>query len=258
MTNKKKLTYVAYNTNVLQVFFATLAFIEKNNNQRIFLYDEKNMEIINECEKHFNFDKKKKEENITEFETIKIEISHESPSTLITNYHSAALIFPRKIYLEFYKDFVNKIDKIYFRGLLTKKRMLEIYSLFWALGDKKAIIAFSINLIKNKRDFVIDTDKIHINFTKRGRQKTFKYLDENYYKEMANYKYIFCPPGDFIWTYRFFEAIQLGCIPISKHAAKDYSKFYYYKNPIKPTNNDKKEAIKSASNFSIFKDTYLL
>ena len=39
---------------------------------------------------------------------------------------------------------------------------------------------------------------------------------ERYAREMASYKYVYCPMGAGMDTYRFYEAVCCGCIPIVK------------------------------------------
>ena len=46
---------------------------------------------------------------------------------------------------------------------------------------------------------------------------------------MAKSKFVLCPNGDFIWTYRFFEAIACGAIPIIEDDLPLYDGFQYYK-----------------------------
>ena len=84
-----------------------------------------------------------------------------------------------------------------------------------------------INILLFKKNFIINTNKVRFIFTNRGRKSEFKFLDKDYYSEMRNFKFIFCPKGDFIWTYRFFESIQVGSIPIILFRANVYVGFKY-------------------------------
>ena len=251
---EKELIYLRFERENLQVFFAALAFIEKCNENRIFLFDANNISILTECAKYVSFEIEKA--SITsKFEDIQITIIHPLPQTEITNYYTAPLIFPRVINSMFHKEYESKINKTYFRGLLTKRRLIEIIYLFFLLMDLKALFILVKNLLRSKREFLVRSSKVHMAFTNRGRLSEFKYLDEDYYREMSNYKYVFCPKGDFIWTYRFYEAIQVGSIPLSFFSTKIYSPFFYLRKPHANTATMKEEAI---NNFKKFKEIYYL
>lgn len=252
---EKILTRLDFKDNRLQFFFAVLAFIEKNNSSRIFIVNESNRIILEECEKHIKFEKKENINTTDNYEIINISIDHSKPRTTISNYYTAPLIFPEKITNLFYNEFEDKIEKIYFRGLLTRRRFIETLFLFLDIGEVKASFILLLNLIRGNRNFTINTNKVNIAFTQRGRNAKFKFLDNEYYKEMAKYKYVFCPKGDFIWTYRFFEAIQVGSIPISKHSTPEYTDFFYLKKPHEIT---KANTEKAKKNSRIFKEKYNL
>lgn len=230
---KKKVVYLSFERSILQVFYAILAYVEKYNKEVAFLIDDKNIELITECERYFNFVKIELKNYEYDYDTIKVLVDHSQPLTKLTACYSNALIFPRVINAKHNTSFNSKEDKIYFRGLLTKSRLVEVLFLFLSIKDFRGVIILLIKLMRNNRNFEVNTSKVFINFTKRGRLSEFKFLDEDYFAEMTNYKFVFCPKGDFIWTYRFFEAIQVGSIPISKHVTQDYTSFFYLKEPNK-------------------------
>lgn len=227
--SKKIITYINIKDNKLQYFFGMMAFIEKYKKDRIFLFDKNNTRLLEECERYFSFEKLDRLNNKKEFEEVMILIDHSKPFTDIARYFSAPLIFPKLIYNKFSTKFHSKINKIYFRGLFTKSRWVECLSLFISIRDLKAIRVLFSNTLKLRINFKIETKMVNIEFTMRGRQVEYKYIDEDYYSEMSKYKYVFCPKGDFVWTYRFFEAIQVGSIPLSKYSTEEYSEFYYLK-----------------------------
>ena len=48
-----------------------------------------------------------------------------------------------------------------------------------------------------------------------GRNPKLKYkYDVDYYKNLGNTKFGLCPVGDYNWSYRFFETIMCGAIPV--------------------------------------------
>lgn len=245
--------YLNVSTSNLQAFFAVLAYIEENYKSAIFLYDENNKIVIQQSVSIINAKDVKKSDYDGPFKVVNIHINHSNPSTCIEGYFSAPIIFPKKISEKYYKHFKQKEDKIYFRGLLTKSRLIEILIMFIKIADAKAIAILFIKIFKGKKSFKINTKKVFISFTDRGRQNQFKYLDEEYYTEISKYKYIFCPKGDFKWTYRFFEAIQVGSLPISKYDIEIYSYFYYLKNFKTPVLSTEDEMLK---NLSVFKSKF--
>jgi hypothetical protein len=40
-------------------------------------------------------------------------------------------------------------------------------------------------------------------------------------------QFVLCPPGDYVWSYRFFEACLCGAIPIIHDVAPVYEGFQY-------------------------------
>ena len=126
-----------------------------------------------------------------------IKIIHsENPKTFI-NGKEYTLIFPKFI-LEIKEEKV--IDKI-FVGLLTEQRKVFL------------------------RNF---PDAIILN-SNNGRKQETKEKDLSYFRMLARSRFVICPNGDFIWTYRFFEAILCRCIPIIEEECELYKGYHYYK-----------------------------
>lgn len=40
------------------------------------------------------------------------------------------------------------------------------------------------------------------------------YFDEDYYKKMCQAKFCLCPGGDSPWSFRFYESLMCGCLPV--------------------------------------------
>jgi hypothetical protein len=53
-----------------------------------------------------------------------------------------------------------------------------------------------------------------IKFTNNGRIINKAHIDKSYYESLAKSQFVLCPRGDFLWSYRFFEAIICHSIPI--------------------------------------------
>lgn len=223
--------YLKIKQSNLQIYFALISIIEEATEDIIFLLDNSNRFLINECKNYISFKTIEKESFIEPFKTIEIYIDHKSPMTYIGDFSKARLYFPKLIIHLFFKNLDEKVDKIYFRGLLTTKRFLETLVLLIKIRDTKGINILLKNIFSLRKSFKIDTTLIYFDFTNRGRDIKFKHLDSEYYKEMANFKYIFCPKGDFVWTYRFFETIQVGSIPLCFYEP-DINKPFKYKMSI--------------------------
>ena len=47
---------------------------------------------------------------------------------------------------------------------------------------------------------------------------------------------VLCPNGDFVWTYRFFEAAMCGAIPVVENTCPHYDGFVHYAMKDDPRN----------------------
>lgn len=61
-----------------------------------------------------------------------------------------------------------------------------------------------------------------------GRQFPGKAWDDDYFRTLARAQFVICPNGDFVWTYRFFEAILCGAIPVVEERCSLYEGFFFY------------------------------
>lgn len=126
-----------------------------------------------------------------------VNIEHtESPITYIGN-KKYSLVFPRFLINHFS---LEKFNDYLFIGLVTPTR-------------KKFLSQFSSAKIKN---------------SKRGRDKMTKVYDIEYFNQLSKSKFILCPNGDFTWTYRFFESILCGSIPIIEKYHYLYNGYKYF------------------------------
>lgn len=69
---------------------------------------------------------------------------------------------------------------------------------------------------------------LHILSSTRGREFPIKAWDDDYYRLLSRSRFVLCPDGDFTWTYRFFEAVLCGAIPIVQHSCSIYAGFEYF------------------------------
>lgn len=65
-------------------------------------------------------------------------------------------------------------------------------------------------------------------FSKRGRAYPGKVWDDDFYRQLARTRFSLCPDGDQIWSYRFFESMLCGSIPIIQTRWPTYEGFRYF------------------------------
>ncbi|WP_421919706.1 hypothetical protein [Marinifilum sp.] len=226
---KDRRVLLKFDDDRIQCFLAGLSFVEANQSNSIFIVDSENGWFYKEIENIIKFKTEYiagvDEDKISE--KVLIKIDHKSPSTNIVGKFKAPLIYPKYIQNTYFKSVEDKLDQLYFRGLLTKDRLWDCLRCFIVISDFKAVIKLVISVLRRKREFIIQTSKVYFCFTARGRNKDFKFLDDEYFEEMRRFKLIYCPKGVYVWTYRFFEAIQLGSIPVVKDSCDHYSSFNY-------------------------------
>lgn len=64
-------------------------------------------------------------------------------------------------------------------------------------------------------------------YSKAGRRFPGKVWDDAYYEFLVNSTMTLCPDGEEIWTYRFFEAMLCGSVPIVQSDCLVYKGFRY-------------------------------
>lgn len=62
----------------------------------------------------------------------------------------------------------------------------------------------------------------------RGWCHPTKAWDASYFRLLASSKFVLCPDGQFVWTYRFFEAAMCGAIPIVQNECALYEGYRHY------------------------------
>ncbi len=174
--------------------------------------------------------------DITDF----LEVNHIKPLTVAFGIERP-LIFPHsipKVCSRLWKD--KRRYRYSFAGLLTEKRKHVIGK--WAdtqLGQKVALDNKSDIFTSNLSRFLqffggrngskkSRIGNLLIWSTSRGREFPIKSWDHEYYQILSDSEFVLCPNGDYIWTYRFFEAILCGAIPIVESHCDLYKGYRYY------------------------------
>lgn len=145
-----------------------------------------------------------------------ISFEHQAPKVCV-NAQEKTLVFPKQM-LDLCFSKWGKREKITFSGYQTDIRVKALTT--WL----KEVNGVSVNL----SDGGYSQDKIDIVWSNTGRQMPQKSWDEAYYNELLNSGFVLCPDGDFIWTYRFFEAIICGAIPIIENMCSHYEGYFFY------------------------------
>jgi len=165
-----------------------------------------------------------------------IKIDHELPKTTLANI-TCPLIFPKEIVSYLFENWsLNRVYKFSFSGLITPLRHNVIQQ--WLTEGLKSNKKLNYNSksIKNKVlnriRSVFNTqvsfykyDDLYILNSFKGRIFPDKSWDESYYTFLLKSKFILCPSGDFVWSYRFFEAILCGAIPVVEEYCAVYEGF---------------------------------
>lgn len=162
-------------------------------------------EAFKYIQKHFYANYSLNKNNICFIENISI--SHSCPEVRIGNI-SMPLLFPNSLFRKC-------------RNLWNKKRSSSIF--FSGLVDEKRR-----NVINKFKDIAPKNISIEIKSSNNGRVFPKKIWDPDYYNVLSSREFALVPNGDFVWTYRFFEAVLCGAIPIIEEECKHYQGFYYY------------------------------
>ena len=126
-----------------------------------------------------------------------IEVVHSNDPKTFMNGVEYSLVFPRFI-LEYYHTY-HRCYNASFVGLMTPEREL------WLKRFDNKLIFDSNN----------------------GRVEAKRKHDVFYFRTLSKSNYALCPSGDFVWTYRFFEACLCGAFPIIEEYHPLYEGFRY-------------------------------
>lgn len=170
-----------------------------------------------------------------------VHVSHRDPFSQIGTIKKP-LIFPHGAFDYCFRLWSRKRRFLFsFIGLMTEKRKISLE--YWLLDyfpninfnfDQKAGLAEKVKkTILNRKIFNlnvndVDNHKFLIRSSSRGRSFPIKIWDNDYFKILSDSEFVFCFRGDYIWTYRFFESIMCGAIPIIESFSPIYKDFIFY------------------------------
>ncbi len=169
-----------------------------------------------------------------------IYINHSGPQTRIGSIERP-LIMPHDL-VTLSRDLWPAERPLYcvFSGTVTPHRLQLIRQ--WAqLQGRPArarITLFGLRVLANRilsrflrlhRQVSIRLSNTRVTHSRAGRTRGSKALDISYLRELASSQFTLCPAGDFVWTYRFFEATLCGSIPIVDQACSHYEGFRFFR-----------------------------
>lgn len=120
-----------------------------------------------------------------------------------------------------------------------KKFALIFPKFMLGYSNEKNIDQLFVGLITKKRKpFLSKFNNATIINSNRGRKKETKERDEEYFALMSRARFVLCPNGDFVWTYRFFESIIFKAIPIIEDFHPLYKGYKFYTSEDELVYND--------------------
>jgi hypothetical protein len=172
-----------------------------------------------------------------------IRISHEEPITAFSNIQRP-LVFPMAMVNKCKAMWSEKREyRFSFAGLITESRRDLISE--WVLRNFNSDLPDSTTsidywwtsllpsrikqFIPNKTTKVIRrVGDLTFWSSNYGRLFPGKSWDEEYFKLLSQSQFVLCPKGDCLWSYRFFESILCGAIPIVEKECVATNGFEYY------------------------------
>lgn len=169
-----------------------------------------------------------------------LKVSHEKPRTSIGGL-ARPLILPHAIV-----DYCRSIwaqersFRYSFQGLMTTKRreVIEdwvrrnIHGDWMRLTVGRNILSRLKRLVLSKvgarQHDVIEVGDLRLSSSNRGKTFRVKAWDDRYFSVLANSQFVLCPAGAWSWSYRFFESILCGAMPIVEQSCRVYEGFRFY------------------------------
>jgi hypothetical protein len=170
-----------------------------------------------------------------------IAIDHDTPLTTVGGI-SRPLIFPHGILAACRARWPRtRPIHVSFSGLITRRRQATIDT--WLVRNaggrrrrvplsssrrQRAIEAlWSATGLRERRTFRIRGGDFVLSSSRAGRRFPEKAWDHPYIDTLAHSRFVLCPNGDSVWTYRFFEAAMCGAVPIIEEPCPLYEGFAY-------------------------------
>lgn len=148
-------------------------------------------------------------------QTVEIGIDHRRPRVTLGDFNRP-LLLPHGVLDELRSLWGERRITASFMGNLTTPRRRALTA--WT--NKQAVWIGSESRYSPER--------VVVRQSTRGRSWPLKAWDTRYARLLGSSRFALCPNGDFVWTYRFFEAAAAGAIPIVEGHCEIYEGFFYY------------------------------
>jgi hypothetical protein len=172
---------------------------------------------------------------------VEIKINHAMPKTVF-GHVERTLIFPEWMFERSVLNSPNRDILCSFQGFSTVTRVLDALNLLENSHHSenpilKVVVKFLARNVhvpfRNyflNRLFKIFFYKYRYMFewNTRGRKLENKIIDRKYWEILKKSRTVYCPAGDFIWTYRFYEAVMSGAVPVLNHNDKNVIESGYF------------------------------
>lgn len=191
-----------------------------------------------------------------------VEISHDEPRTQIGSI-SRALIFPhgtfehcRSLWPE------HRPTRYLFAGHITARRHASLNR--WVRrtlggarlklprndGWRQSLRRKLERLVGRRRTpatYKAEFGELVLWASESGRHFPTKIWDRDYYEQMAKAQFVLCPDGECVWTYRFYESVMCGAMPIVENPCPAYEGFQYATMADDPVQLEWSEAVAQAN-----------
>jgi hypothetical protein len=160
-----------------------------------------------------------------------VRVSHSEPCTAIGTVERP-LIFARAIADRCRASWsAHRSVRFSFVGLVTDQRRAALHH--WQQRSYPASARAKLSgllprfLRGQNADATAPRADVVIASSTRGREFPGKSWDDEYQALLARSQFVLCPNGDFVWSYRFFEAVFSGAMPIVEQHCDAYQGFRY-------------------------------
>lgn len=151
-----------------------------------------------------------------------VSLEHDRPLTRVGKIERP-LIIPHGIVGRCREKWAQARDtSIFFCGVMTPPRMRVVRA--WLERHAGQRRGESFEELASRAEGLLQA---RVLASRRGRVFPGKCWDDSYHDAMAHSRFVLCPNGDFVWTYRFFEAVLCGAIPIVQAGHPAYAGFHY-------------------------------
>ncbi len=185
-----------------------------------------------------------------------VKIDHSKPTTTIASINRP-LIFPHAITDSLRQKWqCDRQYKFTFAGLVTPKRKIQIenwlrlvvksekYQISNQSCLSNTILEKALSLLKPQSNSIKKYGDFWLWSSRRGRTFPRKSWDKDYFDFLLNSRFVLCPSGDFIWSYRFFESVLCGAIPVIEEYCEAYEgfKFKFFSDDLESLTYDMEDA----------------